>query len=43
MDMVDYCAAHDIYNFSRGVLQPRLKTLKLMSYVHKAMWPASSR
>ena len=35
MDMVDYCAAHDIYNFSRGVLQPRLKTLKLMSYVHK--------
>ena len=33
--VVDYCAAHDIYNFSRGVLQPRLKTLKLMSYVHK--------
>ena len=34
MDMVDYCAAHDVYYFSRGVLQPRLKTLKLMSYVH---------
>ena len=35
LDMVDYCAAHDIINFSRGVLQPRLKTLKLMSYVHQ--------
>ena len=35
LDMVDYCAAHDILNFSRGVLQPRLKTLKLMSYVHQ--------
>ena len=33
--MVDYCSAHDIVNFSRGVLQPRLKTLKLMSYVHQ--------
>ena len=35
LDMVDYCSAHDIVNFSRGVLQPRLKTLKLMSYVHQ--------
>ena len=35
MDLVDYCAAHDISNFSRGVLQPRLKSLKLMPYVHK--------
>ena len=35
LDMVDYCAAHDVHSFSRGVLQPRLKTLKLMSYVHK--------
>ena len=35
LDMVDYCAAHDITNFSRGVLQPRLKSLKLMPYVHK--------
>ena len=35
LDMVDYCAAHDIVNFTRGVLQPRLKTLKLMSYVHQ--------
>lgn len=34
LDMVDYCSAHDICHFSRGVLQPRLKTLKLMSYVH---------
>ncbi|MCI8421988.1 MAG: glucose-1-phosphate adenylyltransferase subunit GlgD [Lawsonibacter sp.] len=35
MDMTDYCAAHDIANFSRGVLQPRLKSLKMVPYVHK--------
>ena len=35
LDMVDYCAAHDVYNFSRGVLQPRLKSLKIVPYVHK--------
>ena len=27
LDMVDYCAAHDIHSFSRGVLQPRLKKI----------------
>ncbi|NBI68471.1 glucose-1-phosphate adenylyltransferase subunit GlgD [Pseudoflavonifractor sp. 60] len=35
MDMVDYCAAHDVTNFSRGVLQPRMKSLKMVPYVHK--------
>ena len=35
MDMVDYCAAHDVTNFSRGVLQPRMKSLKMMPYIHK--------
>ena len=35
MDMVDYCSAHDVFNFSRGVLQPRMKSLKMMPYVHK--------
>ena len=35
MDMVEYCAAHDVHSFSRGVLQPRLKSLKLMPYVHQ--------
>lgn len=35
MDMVGYCAAHDVHSFSRGVLQPRLKSLKLMPYVHQ--------
>ena len=35
LDMVDYCSAHDIVNFSRGVLQPGLGTLRLMSYVHQ--------
>ena len=35
LDMVDYCAAHDVFSFSRGVLQPRLKSLKLMPYIHE--------
>ena len=35
LDLVNYCSAHDIYQFSRGVLQPRLKDLKLMSYIHE--------
>ncbi len=35
MDMVDYCSAHDVTNFSRGVLQPRMKSLKMMPYVHR--------
>ena len=34
MEMVDYCAAHDIYTFNRGVLAPRLKTLNIRAYVH---------
>ena len=35
MDMVNYCSAHDVTNFSRGVLQPRMKSLKMMPYIHK--------
>ena len=35
LEMVDYCAAHDISNFSRGVLQPRLAALKLCPYIHQ--------
>ena len=35
LSMVDYCAAHDVTDFSRGVLQPRLDSLKLIPYVHK--------
>ena len=35
LDMVDYCAAHDVHSFSRGVLQPRLKSLRLVPYVHQ--------
>lgn len=35
LDMVDYCAAHSIYLFARGVLLPRLNTLRVMAYVHK--------
>lgn len=34
LEMVDYCSAHDIPNFSRGVLQPHLKSMKIVSYVH---------
>ena len=33
LDMVDYCAAHNIHNFSRGVLLPRLSTLKVLPYL----------
>ena len=35
LDLVDYCAAHDVHSFSRGVLQARLKSLKLVPYVHE--------
>ena len=35
LELVDYCAAHDIYNFSRGVLQARVNTLKLVPYIHQ--------
>ncbi len=35
LDMVDYCAAHDIHSFSRGVLQPRLKSLAMVPYIHE--------
>ena len=35
LDIVDYCAAHDIHSFSRGVLQARLRSLKLVPYVHQ--------
>lgn len=34
LDMVEYCSAHNIYNFSRGVLQPRIDTLNIRPYVH---------
>ena len=35
LSMVDYCAAHNIHNFSRGVLLPRLSTLKVLPYLHR--------
>ena len=34
LDMVDYCSAHKIANFSGGVLLPRLNSLKIMPYLH---------
>ena len=34
-EKVEYCAAHDMPNFSRGVLQSSLKSLKVVPYVHK--------
>ena len=30
LDIVEYCTTHNIYHFSRGVLQPRLHTLKII-------------
>ena len=35
LELVDYCASHDQYSFSRHVLQQRLDSLKVMSYVHQ--------
>jgi glucose-1-phosphate adenylyltransferase len=37
LDMVNHCAAHDIFHFGHGVLRPRLKaqSLKMMPYVHE--------
>ena len=35
LKMIDYCSAHSIYLFARGVLLPRLTTLKVMAYVHQ--------
>ena len=35
IDLVDYCASHDQFSFSRHLLLPRLKTLKVMSYIHE--------
>ena len=34
LDMVDYCSAHNLHSFGRGVLLPRLNTLKIVPYVH---------
>ena len=35
IDLVDYCASHEQFSFSRHLLLPRLKTLKVMSYIHE--------
>lgn len=35
LDLVEYCSAHNQYSLSKNVLQSRLGTLKIMSYVHK--------
>ncbi len=34
LEMVDYAAAHNVHNFGRGILLPRLNTLKVMPYMH---------
>ena len=35
LDVVDYCAAHNIHSFARGVLLPRLANMKVIPYVHE--------
>ncbi len=35
LDIVEHCSAHNIYSFSRGVLQPNLHELKIIPYVHR--------
>ncbi len=34
IDLVDYCASHEQFSFTRHLLQPRIKSLKIMSYIH---------
>ena len=35
LDMVDYAAAHNVHHFGRGILLPRLDSLKVMPYTHE--------
>lgn len=35
MELVDYCASHNVASMSRGVLQPRLKSLVMLPYIHR--------
>jgi glucose-1-phosphate adenylyltransferase len=35
LDMVDYCAAHNLTNFDRDALRPRLDTLNVRPYIHQ--------
>jgi glucose-1-phosphate adenylyltransferase len=35
LEMVDYCAAHNLPNFDRDALRPRLGTLKVIPYIHE--------
>ena len=35
LEIVEYCTTHNIYSFSRGVLQPHLHELKIMPYIHQ--------
>ena len=34
LKLVDSCASHNVYSFSRGVLQARMNDLKIMPYIH---------
>lgn len=35
MELVEYCSAHNVVSFSKGVLQPRLKSLVMLPYIHR--------
>ncbi len=35
LEMVDYCAAHDLQTFAKDTLLPRLNVLKVMPYIHE--------
>ncbi len=35
IEMVDYCAAHDLHTFAKDTLLPRLNSLKVMPYIHE--------
>ncbi|MBR4099216.1 MAG: glucose-1-phosphate adenylyltransferase subunit GlgD [Clostridium sp.] len=35
LQLVEYCAAHNLHSFTNGVLQPRMGSLRIMPYIHQ--------
>ena len=34
LEMIEYCASHDLHTFAKDTLLPRLNVLKVMAYIH---------
>lgn len=35
LELVEYCAAHNLHSFTNGVLQPQMDTLRILPYIHE--------